>query len=75
MNNVQLKFALPLLHFSDMQQVRSNREPSNESITRERGIREPPLVVRTELSSLLSDYTGSQRHCMKHFWSLFFLQD
>jgi hypothetical protein len=54
-----------------MQQVRSNREPLNESITREGGAGESPVIFRTELSSLVNDYTHTQRHCMKIFF--FFL--
>jgi hypothetical protein len=47
-----------------MQQVRSNREPLHESIIRED---EVPIVVRTELSSVVNNYADSQRHCKKLF--------
>ncbi len=49
---------------SNMQQVRSNREPLHESIIRED---EVPIVVRTELSSVVNNYADSQRHCKKLF--------
>ncbi len=45
-----------------MQHVRPNREPISEITTREGG--DAPVIVRTDLSSLLSDYTNSQRRCM-----------
>ncbi len=55
-----------------MQQARSNREPLNESNGREGVVGESPSVVHSDLSSLFNDYTYSQRHCMKNFFSSFF---
>jgi len=45
-----------------MQRVRPDREPMSEITTRGGG--HAPVIVRTDLSSLLSDYTNSQRRCM-----------
>jgi hypothetical protein len=45
-----------------MQHVRPNREPMSEITARGGG--DAPVIVRTDLSSLLSDYTNSQRRCM-----------
>jgi hypothetical protein len=45
-----------------MQQVRPNREPMSETATRGGG--GAPVIIRTDLSSLLSEYTNSQRRCM-----------
>ena len=45
-----------------MQQVRANRESTHETGTRAGG--GPLIAVRTELSTLLNDYTNSQRHRM-----------
>jgi len=44
-----------------MQQVRANRESTHETGTRSGG---PLIAVRSELSTLLNDYTNSQRHRM-----------
>jgi len=56
-----------------MQQVRSNREPLNESIGREGVVGESPAVVHSDLSSLFNDYTYSQQHCMTSFFCFFLL--
>lgn len=45
-----------------MQQVHLNREQMSEIATREGD--DAPVIVRTDLSSLLSDYTTSQRRSM-----------
>ncbi len=49
----------------NMQQVRSNRESTSEITTH--GGDDAPVIVRTDLSSLLSDYTTSQRRCMYNY--------
>lgn len=36
----------------------------SEISTRRSGVNDPPVVVRTDLAVLLSDYTSSQRRCM-----------
>ncbi|CAF1188591.1 unnamed protein product [Rotaria sp. Silwood1] len=46
-----------------MQQVRSNREPVHETAARGGGGEGgSPIAARTEIASLLNDYTGPQRH-------------
>lgn len=52
----------------NMQQVRSNRDSPHESIPRGVGSNVSSNVVRTDLSSLVNDYTSSQRHCMIIFF-------
>jgi hypothetical protein len=47
-----------------MQQVRSNRDTSQESTTRESG----SSIFRTDQSSLVTDHAGPQRHCMMKFF-------
>ncbi len=46
-----------------MQQVRANRESTHETGARSGG-GGPLIAVRSELSTLLNDYTNSQRHRM-----------
>jgi len=70
MNNACLS-AINIAANLNMQQVRVNRETLHESINRERGPRESPVIVHTELSSLVNDYTHSQQHCMKNFFFVF----
>lgn len=45
-----------------MQHVHSNRGSMSEATNH--GGDDTPVIVRTDLSSLLSDYTNSQRRCM-----------
>ena len=52
-----------------MQQVRSHRDTSQDSIPREGSSNVSSTVVRTDLSSLVNDYTSSQRHCIRRFSS------
>ena len=47
-----------------MQQVRPNRESIPEISIRPSG--GSPVIVRTDLSSLLNEYTNSQRRCMNN---------
>jgi hypothetical protein len=47
-----------------MQQVRANRESTHETGARSGGGGGPLIAVRSELSTLLNDYTNSQRHRM-----------
>lgn len=54
-----------------MQQVRSNRESAHETVNREGKGGESSATARPELSSLLNDYTNSQRYCM--YFNFFFL--
>ncbi len=43
--------------------MRANRESVSEVTTRTAG-GNAPVIIRTDLSSLLSEYTNSQRRCM-----------
>lgn len=50
--------------FINMQQVRSNRELLHETSVRSTGGEGgSPLAARTEISLLVNEYTGSQKHC------------
>lgn len=56
----------------NMQQLRSNREAFHEPIIREGSFGESPIAAgRTEISTLVNDYTHSQRHCTDISFSFF----
>jgi hypothetical protein len=59
------------INFIDILKMHQTR-PSRESIpeSAHRGSGTAPVIVRTDLSSLLSDYTTSQRRCM--YYSFYF---
>jgi hypothetical protein len=55
----------PVTEIFNMQQVRSNRESIHETAARGgSGVGGSSTVGRPEISSLLNDYSHTQRHCM-----------
>lgn len=51
-----------------MQQVRPNREPIPQVNASEK--EHGPVFFRTDLSSLLTEYTSTQRRCMYFYLSI-----